>query len=53
MRNKSIERTMKLRRLGLVQPFEALKVLVKKIVVALNLTKAAYELYGKLKKNGK
>lgn len=50
MRNKTIERTMILRRFGLIQPFEALKVLVKKSVAVLNLNKVAYDMYGKLRK---
>lgn len=53
MRNRAIERAMKLRRFGLIQPLDALKVLVKKTVAVLNINKVAYEMYGKLRNIGK
>ena len=50
IRNKNIERTMKLRELGLMQPIDACKVFIKKTVALLGVNKWAYETYGRIRK---
>lgn len=49
-RNKSIDKIMKLRELGLMQPLDACKVLVKKTVALFGLHRWAYETYGRIRK---
>ncbi len=49
-RNKGIDKIMKLRELGLMQPLDACKVLAKKIVALLGFPKYAYETYGRIRK---
>ena len=48
MRNTKIDRQMRLRKLGIMQPIDAMKVGFKKIIAALHLNKIAYELYRKI-----
>lgn len=48
MRNKKIDRQMRLRELGVLQPFEAMKVGLKKTVAFLHLNKIAYDIYKRL-----
>ena len=50
MRNTGIERTMRLREWGLMQPIDGGRVLIKKIVALLGIKKWAYEAYGKIRK---
>ena len=50
IRNKNLERTMKLRELGLMQPIDACKVFIKKTVALLGVNKWAYETYGRIRK---
>lgn len=50
MRNTGIERTMRLREWGLMQPIDASRVFIKKIVALLGVKKWAYEAYGKIRK---
>ncbi len=50
MKNRGIERIMKLRKWGLMQPIDAVKVFIKKMVALLGLNKWAYEVYIKIRK---
>lgn len=50
MKNRGIERIMKLRKWGLMQPIDAVKVFIKKMVALLGLNKWAYEVYVKIRK---
>lgn len=50
IRNKGIERTMRLRKLGLMQPIDACKVFIKKTVASLGLSQWAYDTYSRIRK---
>ena len=49
LRNRRIERKMKLRKYGLLQPIEAIWVGIKKIIGVLHLNKIAYDIYSERK----